>query len=209
MDASGLSDGWAGILRFPDTEYNPIGQESVDGTQNVLALAVQLVSPISLTHACFVELYVAENTASEAGENDVTGEDHYEDLPMLSYRRSSISTFIETGLHQEGILSRRSHSLSLLGGGALPTPLPASNPGAKWSRVGFTETVLPTLVTANSENGVTQIATFLSVLQIPVMPANPLLRFVVYEIPEKTSSPSVDGDLRESRQMMRIFPKAR
>ncbi|KAE9094231.1 hypothetical protein PF010_g17189 [Phytophthora fragariae] len=206
LDASGLSDGWAGILRFPDTEYNPIGQESVDGTQNVLALAVQLVSPIPLTHACFVELYVAEKTASEAGENDVTGDDYYEDLPMLSYRRSSISTFIETGLHQEGILSRRSHSLSLLGGGALPTPLPVSNPGAKWSRVGFTETVLPTLVTGNAENGggtVTQIATFLSVLQIPVMPANPLLRFVVYEIPEKASSPSTDGDLRESRQMMR------
>ncbi|KAG6580361.1 putative inositol-3,4-bisphosphate 4-phosphatase [Phytophthora cinnamomi] len=206
LDATGLSDGWAGILRFPDTEYNPIGQESVDGTQNVLALAIQLVSPIPLTHACFVELYVAENTASEGGENDVTGDDYYEDLPMLSYRRSSISTFIETGLHQEGILSRRSHSLSLLGGGALPTPLPVSNPGAKWSRVGFTETVLPTLVTANSENGggtVTQIATFLSVLQIPVMPANPLLRFVVYEIPEKASSPSSDGDLRESRQMMR------
>ncbi|GMF25967.1 unnamed protein product [Phytophthora fragariaefolia] len=205
LDATGLSDGWAGILRFPDTEYNPIGQESVDGTQNVLALAIQLVSPIPLTHACFVELYVAENTSSEPGENDVTGADYYEDLPMLSYRRSSISTFIETGLHQEGLLSRRSHSLSLLGGGALPTPLPVSNPGAKWSRVGFTETVLPTLVTGNYENGgtVTQIATFLSVLQIPVMPANPLLRFVVYEIPEKVSTPSSDGDLRDSRQLMR------
>ncbi|KUF92128.1 Zinc transporter ZupT [Phytophthora nicotianae] len=89
-NGTGLSDGWAGILRFPDTEYNPIGQESVDGTQNVLALAVQLVSPIPLTHACFVELYVAENTSPE-GENDVTGEDHYEDLPVLSYRRSSIN----------------------------------------------------------------------------------------------------------------------
>nr|CAI9859008.1 Phytopthora agathidicda GPCR-INPP 3 [Phytophthora agathidicida] len=206
-NGTGLSDGWAGILRFPDTEYNPIGQESVDGTQNVLALALQLVSPIPMTHACFVELYVAENTAPEGGENDVTGEDYYEDLPVLSYRRSSISTFIESGLHQEGILSRRSHSMSLLGPGALPTPLPASTQAAKWSRVGFTETVLPTLVTGNSENGggtVTQIATFLSVLQIPVMPTNPLLRFVVYEIPEKTSSPSSDGsDLRESRQMMR------
>ncbi|KAG3034507.1 hypothetical protein PC121_g1215 [Phytophthora cactorum] len=204
-NGTGLSDGWAGILRFPDTEYNPIGQESVDGTQNVLALAVQLVSPIPLTHACFIELYVAENTSPEAGENDVTGEDHYEDLPVLSYRRSSISTFIESGLHQEGILSRRSQSISLLGAGAIPTPLPVSNPAAKWSRVGFTETVLPTLVTGNSENsgGVTQIATFLSVLQIPVMPANPLLRFVVYEIPEKASSPSSDGDMRESRQLMR------
>ncbi|KAG1711554.1 hypothetical protein DVH05_008804 [Phytophthora capsici] len=203
-NGTGLSDGWAGILRFPDTEYNPIGQESVDGNHNVLALAIQLVSPIPLTHACFVELYVAENNAPEAGENDVTGEDYYEDLPVLSYRRSSISTFIESGLHQEGILSRRSHSLSLLGPGSLPTPLPANNPAAKWSRVGFTETVLPTLVTGNSENGgaVTQIATFLSVLQIPVMPTNPLLRFVVYEIPEKASSPS-DGDLRESRQMVR------
>lgn len=204
-NGTGLSDGWAGILRFPDTEYNPIGQESVDGTQNVLALAVQLVSPIPLTHACFIELYVAENTNPEGGENDVTGEDHYEDLPVLSYRRSSISTFIESGLHQEGILSRRSQSISLLGANALPTPQPVSNPTAKWSRVGFTETVLPTLVTGNSENtgGVTQIATFLSVLQIPVMPANPLLRFVVYEIPEKTSSPSSDGDVRESRQLMR------
>ncbi|ETN17760.1 hypothetical protein PPTG_05484 [Phytophthora nicotianae INRA-310] len=203
-NGTGLSDGWAGILRFPDTEYNPIGQESVDGTQNVLALAVQLVSPIPLTHACFVELYVAENTSPE-GENDVTGEDHYEDLPVLSYRRSSISTFIESGLHQEGILSRRSQSISLLGAGALPTPVPVSNPAAKWSRVGFTETVLPTLVTGNSESssGVTQIATFLSVLQIPVMPANPLLRFVVYEIPEKASSPSSDGETRESRQLMR------
>ncbi|GMF09390.1 unnamed protein product [Phytophthora lilii] len=203
-NATGLSDGWAGILRFPDTEYNPIGQESVEGAQNVLALALQLVSPIPLTHACFVELYVAENTAAD--ENDVTGDDYYEDLPVLSYRRSSISTFIESGLHQEGILSRRSQSLSLLGPGALPTPLPVSNPAAKWSRVGFTETVLPTLVTGNSENGggtVTQIATFLSVLQIPVMPANPLLRFVVYEIPEKASSPSSDPDARESRQMMR------
>ncbi|KAG7384042.1 Phosphatidylinositol 3,4,5-trisphosphate-dependent Rac exchanger 2 protein [Phytophthora pseudosyringae] len=205
-NGTGLSDGWAGILRFPDTEYNPIGQESVDGTQNVLALAVQLVSPIPLTHACFVELYVAENTAPEAGENDVAGEDYYEDLPVLSYRRSSISTFIESGLHQEGILSRRSHSLSVLGPGALPTPVPVSNPAAKWSRVGFTETVLPTLVTgSNADNGggVTQIATFLSVLQIPVMPTNPLLRFVVYEIPEKASSPSSDGDVRESRQLMR------
>ncbi|POM68723.1 Hypothetical protein PHPALM_15081, partial [Phytophthora palmivora] len=80
-NGTGLSDGWAGILRFPDTEYNPIGQESVDGAQNVLALAIQLVSPIPLTHACFVELYVAENTAPEAGENDVTGDDYYEDLP--------------------------------------------------------------------------------------------------------------------------------
>ncbi|KAL4154851.1 hypothetical protein PRNP1_006965 [Phytophthora ramorum] len=207
LDATGLSDGWAGILRFPDTEYNPIGQESVDGTQNVLALSVQLVSPIPLTHACFVELYVAENPSPD-GENDVTGEDYYEDLPILSYRRSSISTFIESGLHQEGILSRRSsHSLSLLGPGALPTPLPVSNPTAKWSRVGFTETVLPTLVTGNSDNSgssVTQIATFLSVLQIPVMPANPLLRFVVYEIPEKASSPSSDSDARDSsRQLMR------
>ncbi|KAF4323539.1 hypothetical protein BBO99_00003119 [Phytophthora kernoviae] len=41
------------------------------------------------------------------------------------------------------------------------------------------------------------------VLQIPVMPANPLLRFVVYEIPEKASSPSSEGDLRASRQLMR------
>jgi len=203
-NGTGLSDGWAGILRFPDTEYNPIGQESVDGTQNVLALALQLVSPIPLTHACYVELYVAENTSPD-GENDVTGDDYYEDLPVLSYRRSSISTFIESGLHQEGLLSRRSQSLSLLGG-ALPTPVPASNPAAKWSRVGFTETVLPTLVTGNAENGggsVTQIATFLSVLQIPVMPANPLLRFVVYEILEKASSPSSDADVRASRQMMR------
>lgn len=205
-NGTGLSDGWAGILRFPDTEYNPIGQDSVDGTQNVLALAVQLVSPIPLTHACFVELYVAENTSADTGENDVTGEDYYEDLPILSYRRSSISTFIESGLHQEGLLSRRSQSQSLLGTPSLPTPVPVSNPAVKWSRVGFTETVLPTLVTGDSENGsgaVTQIATFLSVLQIPVMPANPLLRFVVYEIPEKASSPSSDGDIRASRQLMR------
>ncbi|RLN47163.1 hypothetical protein BBJ29_004984 [Phytophthora kernoviae] len=207
LNGTGLSDGWAGILQFPDTEYNPIGQDSVDGTQNVLALAVQLVSPVPITHACFVELYVAENSSADSGENDVTGEDHYEDLPVLSYRRSSISTFIESGLHQEGILSRRSsQSLSVLGTPAVPTPLPVSNPGVKWSRVGFTETVLPTLVTGSSENGggaVMQIATFLSVLQIPVMPANPLLRFVVYEIPEKASSPSSEGDLRASRQLMR------
>ncbi|CAI5722589.1 hypothetical protein KXD40_004431 [Peronospora effusa] len=205
-NVTGLSDGWAGILRFPDTEYIPIGQENGDGTQNVLALALQLVSPIPLTHACYVELYVAENSTPDADENDVIGDDCYEDLSMLKYNRSSISTFIESGLHQEGILHRRSNSHSMLGPGALPTPLPVSNPVARWSRVGFTETVLPTLVTGNSENGggtVTQIATFLSVLQIPIMPANPLLRFVVYEISEKVSSPASDDDISEPRPLVR------
>ncbi|KAL7687201.1 putative inositol 3,4-bisphosphate 4-phosphatase [Plasmopara halstedii] len=196
-NCTGLSDGWAGILRFPDTEYNPTGQESVDGMQNVLALALQLISPIPLTHACFIELYVAENTDFECGDND--GEDQYDENLVLDYRRSSISTFIESGVHQEGFLSRRSQ-LSLLGSGAIPTPCPVTNPAAKWSRVGFTETVLPTLLTGNCENasGVMQVATFLSVLQISVMPANPLLRFVVYEIPENS-----DGESRESRQSMR------
>ncbi|CAI5744269.1 unnamed protein product [Peronospora destructor] len=182
-----------------DKSTIPIGQENVDGTQNVLALALQLVSPIPLTHACYVELYVAENSTSDADENDVTGG---EDLSVLRYNRSSISTFIESGLHQEGILYGRSHSHSLLGPGALPTPLPVSDPVARWSRVGFTETVLPTLVTDDAENDggvVMQVATFLSVLQIPVMPANPLLRFVVYEIPEKVSPPSSDDDISEPR----------
>ncbi|CAH0515515.1 unnamed protein product [Peronospora belbahrii] len=203
-NGTGLSDGWTGILHFPDTEYNPSSLDGVNGTQNVLALAVQLISPIPLTHACFIELYVAENNTSDAGENDVAGNDCYEDLSVLRYNRSSISTFIESGLQQEGFLSRRSRSLSLLGNGVLSTPQPVSNPAAKWSRIGFTETVLPTLVASNSENGggvVTQIATFLSVLQIPIMPAKPLLRFVVYEIPEK-AAPSSDGDVRESRQLL-------
>ncbi|RLN26821.1 hypothetical protein BBJ28_00004349 [Nothophytophthora sp. Chile5] len=198
-----LSDGWAGILRFPDTEYNPIGQESVDGTQNVLALSVQLVSSVPIAHACFVELYVAENASGDAGENDVTGEDYFDDLPLLSYHRSSISSLIQSGLHQEGILSRRSHSHSLLA--TTSTPHPVSNSATQWSRVGFTETVLPTLVSGGLSNGggsVTQIATFLSVLQMPVMPANPLLRFVVYEIPE--TAPSPDSDPRDSsRQLLR------
>ncbi|RLN93886.1 hypothetical protein BBJ28_00012940 [Nothophytophthora sp. Chile5] len=198
-----LSDGWAGILRFPDTEYNPIGQESVDGTQNVLALSVQLVSSVPIAHACFVELYVAENASGDAGENDVTGEDYFDDLPLLSYHRSSISSLIQSGLHQEGILSRRSHSHSLLATTSTPHPVP--NSATQWSRVGFTETVLPTLVSGGINNGggsVTQIATFLSVLQMPVMPANPLLRFVVYEIPE--TAPSPDSDPRDSsRQLLR------
>ncbi|KAI9911547.1 hypothetical protein PsorP6_009288 [Peronosclerospora sorghi] len=207
-NGTGLSDDWAGILHFPDTEYNPIGQESVDGAQNVLALAVQLVSSVPLTYACYVELYIAENTAPEAVDIDVNADDSYEDLPVLIYRRSSINMFIESGLHQEGILNRRSHSQSLLGSGTpLPTPVPSSTQAAKWSRVGFTETVLPTLVNTSSGDGtgaVTQVATFLSVLQIPLLPANPLLRFVVYEIPEKaSSSPSSLGDIYDSHRLVR------
>ncbi|TDH68448.1 hypothetical protein CCR75_005832 [Bremia lactucae] len=203
---TGLSDGWAGILRFPDTEYNPSAQENVDSSHNVLAVAVQLVSPIPLTHACFIELYVAENLAYEGGENEASGEDQYDDLPVLSYHRSSISTLIESGIQQEGMLSRRSHPLSLVSSGALLTPRHMPNPATKWSRVSLTETVLPTLVTNKSENGsgVTQIASFSSVLQIPLMPANPLLRFVVYELSETvTLSPSSDGDLRGSRHSLR------
>uniref|UniRef100_M4BNL8 Inositol-3,4-bisphosphate 4-phosphatase n=1 Tax=Hyaloperonospora arabidopsidis (strain Emoy2) TaxID=559515 RepID=M4BNL8_HYAAE len=203
---TGLSDGWTGILHFPDTEYNPTSQESVDGAQNVLALAVQLLSPVPLTHACFVELYVAENITPEASGNDVGEDEYHEDLPIMNYRRSSISSFIESGIHQEGIFSRRSYSQSLLGPVAVPMPSYVSVPVAKWSRVGFTETVLPTLVTGNVENSgaVTQVATFLSILQIPAMQANSLLRFVVYEIPEKTSLQLSNDDLcSESHRVMR------
>jgi hypothetical protein len=178
-----LSDGWAGITRFPDTTYNPIGAESVDGSQNVLALSIQLASPVPLAHACFVELYVADMSA--AGGNDVTGDDdeYFDELPVMAYHRASISSFIQSGLQRETALHRRS---------SLSTPLASSMLGSQWVRVGFTETVLPTLLPATSEGEpVTQIATFLSVLQIPVMPANPALRFVVYEIPEaRTLSPA-------------------
>ncbi|CAI5731024.1 unnamed protein product [Hyaloperonospora brassicae] len=202
---TGLSDGWAGILHFPDTEYNPTSQEIVDGAQNVLALAVQLLSPIPLTQACFVELYVAENTTPEAGGNDVGEDEYHEDLPVMSYRRSSISSFIESGIHQEGIFSRRGYSQSMLSSGALCTASCVAIPLAKWSRVSFTETVLPTLVTGKVEGSgaVTQTATFLSILQIPAMHVNSLLRFVVYEIPEQTSLQSSSGDLSESLQVTR------
>lgn len=175
-----LSDGWAGITRFPDTTYNPIGAESVDGSQNVLALSIQLSSPIPIAHACFVELYIADMSA-----NDVTGEDedmYFDELPVMGYHRASISSFIQSGIQRESALHRRS---------SLSTPLASTMLGSQWVRVGFTETVLPTLLPAISDGEpVTQIATFLSVLQIPVMPANPALRFVVYEIPEKTMSPA-------------------
>uniref|UniRef100_K3WHJ1 Inositol-3,4-bisphosphate 4-phosphatase n=1 Tax=Globisporangium ultimum (strain ATCC 200006 / CBS 805.95 / DAOM BR144) TaxID=431595 RepID=K3WHJ1_GLOUD len=37
-----LSETWTGISNFPDTEYAPIGAESIDGNQNILALSIQL-----------------------------------------------------------------------------------------------------------------------------------------------------------------------
>lgn len=189
-----LSDGWAGISNFPDTEYVPIGSDSVEGSsQNVLALSVQLVSKVPLAHACFIELYVAE-----LSENDVTGDDMFDDLPTAVRHRSSISSLLQTGLQQEGMRIRRGQSLSLR------TSMIGMNT-SQWVRVGFTETVLPTLVqrpsasmktgAAAADNAMTttQVATFLSVLQIPVMPTNPVLRFVVYELPDGVvGTPSMD-----------------
>lgn len=168
-----LNDGW--MSSFPDTEYAPIGADSIEGSnQNILALSVQLVSKVPLAHACFIELYVAEQS-----ENDVTGEDVFEDLPSAVRHRSSISSLLQTGIQQEGLKFRRGQSLSLR------TSMIGVNT-SQWVRVGFTETVLPTLVQSSSSDDLSaaQVATFLSVLQIPVMPTNPILRFVVYELPD-------------------------
>lgn len=170
-----LHDGWASS--FPDTEYAPIGSDSIEGSnQNILALSVQLVSAAPIAHACFIELYVAEQS-----ENDVTGDDVFEDLPSAVRHRSSISSLLQTGIQQEGMKFRRGQSLSLR------TSMIGVNP-SQWVRVGFTETVLPTLVQRSSSidevGTAAQVATFLSVLQIPVMSTNPILRFVVYELPD-------------------------
>ncbi|TYZ61094.1 hypothetical protein PybrP1_004555, partial [[Pythium] brassicae (nom. inval.)] len=175
-----LHDGWASS--FPDTEYAPIGADSIEGSnQNILALSVQLVSKVPLAHACFIELYVAEQS-----ENDVSGEDVFEDLPSAVRHRSSISSLLQTGLQQEVMKFRRGQSLSLR------TSMIGVNT-SQWVRVGFTETVLPTLVQSASADEVgtaAQVATFLSVLQIPVMPTNPILRFVVYELPDGVVGPA-------------------
>lgn len=179
-----LSDGWAGVSNFPDTEYVPIGAESIEGSQNVLALSVQLVSKVPIAHACFVELYVAE-----LSENDVTGEDMFEDLPSAVRHRSSISSLLQTGIQHESLMNRRSQSISLR------ASLIGMNT-SQWVRVGFTETVLPTLVqdSSSGESSTAQVATFLSVLQIPVMPSNPVLRFVVYELPDGLEMSSTISD---------------
>lgn len=173
LDDDFVGDTWTGASNFFDTEYVPIGADSVDGNQNILALSVQLVSKVPIAHACFIELYVAE-----ISENDVTGEDEFEDLPSAIRHRSSISSLLQTGIQQEGMKYRRGQSMSMR-----TSMIGMSN--SQWVRVGFTETVLPTLVENSTTDGsVTQVATFLSVLQIPVMSTNPVLRFVVYELPD-------------------------
>ncbi|KAF1333795.1 hypothetical protein FI667_g2471, partial [Globisporangium splendens] len=178
-----LSETWTGISNFPDTEYAPIGAESIDGNQNVLALSIQLASKVPIAHACFVELYVAD-----LNENDVTGEDIFEDLPSAVRHRSSISSLLQTGIQHDSLMNKRGQSVSLR---ASLIGMNTSN----WVRVGFTETVLPTLI-QDAESPIsssTQIATFLSVLQVPVMPSNPVLRFVVYELPDGIeTSPTSD-----------------
>lgn len=193
-----MRDSWAGISTFPNTEYVPIGSTSVDGSQNVLALSVQLVSPIAISHACFIELYMAD---LPNGGNDVTGEDVFEEHPMRR-PRASISTLIQTGIQRESLMFRRSQSVSISGLTMLSNP--------QWKRVGFTETVLPTLVNngeMDSNGGTMQIATFLSVLQVPVVPDYSVLRFVVYELPEGTASPENFGRMRASTIEMDVRAK--
>ncbi|TMW55884.1 hypothetical protein Poli38472_008532 [Pythium oligandrum] len=178
-----LSDGWAGITDFPDTDYLPIGAETKEGNQNVMALSVQLVTPVSLGHACYMELYIAETEG-----NDVTGDDFE---GHVRSRRASISALIQSGIQRESMIHRRS------GLATFAHPMSASNPS--WVRVGLTETVVPTLIHSQGDTS-KQMATFMSILQIPEMNSNPMVRFVVYEIPDSVAnspasqkSPEIDG----------------
>ncbi|GLD93364.1 hypothetical protein PINS_up001956 [Pythium insidiosum] len=180
-----LSDGWAGINDFPDTDYTAIGDEGGASNRSILALSVQLIVPAGIAQACFVEVYVADEEEDgilidEAGRRS-------------SNARASVSSILESGLLRESVLQRGSRTMSL-----------SAINSSSWARVGSTETVLPGNA-MNRTGTPTQAASFMSIIQIPVTPYQQVFRFVVHDIqdgvavsPQSKDSRGVDCNARIS-----------
>jgi hypothetical protein len=161
-----LSDGWAGITDFPDTDYLPIGAETKEGPQQLLTLSTQFVTPVPIAQACYMEVYV--------GEPDNGTPDDFTFAVTGRAPRGSVNTMLQSGLLRESMIVQNTRDNSTLLHSMLTT-------NTSWVRAGVTETVTPTQIQDSSGQSA-QVATFLSTVQIPNVSPTSMLRFVMYEV---------------------------
>nr|CCA21139.1 inositol3 putative [Albugo laibachii Nc14] len=195
------------------TKYENVRQSilSMEGSQNVLTIALQLMLPNLMYRKgkkpsrCFVELYAGGMQKAEENEkvekNDSTSNRF---LPQTS----SISTLVQTSLQhgkwgikpptscfgfgpQGDHFSRTSNFATHQFRGR------ACSNAHSWKRVGITETVVPSL---EDDSSSCLQASFSSVLQLPLTEeGNVELRFLVYELIRETDSDQGDTCSQEGR----------
>lgn len=175
---------------------------SMEGSQNVLTIALQLRLPHimyrkgSKPSRCFVELYAGEMQKTEEKEkvekNDSTS--------TLFLSQTSISTLVQSSLQhgQWGIIPPRSTF------GVRPQTdnmrgRSCSN-AHNWKRVGITETVVPSIEDITSAS---LMASFSSVLQLPLVEGSDVeLRFLVYELIRENDTNQDDTCVEEGRKFL-------